>query len=207
MSESSTPPIGNSDRRGESSVELHPLIADRWSPRNLDPTAGLELEQLRPLFEAARWAPSWGNSQPARYLVGIRGSETFDRIADSLSRGNKAWAPAASALVIGIAVVLDEEGHPLPYSEYGLGLATQNLVLQAVAEGMIAHQMAGFDAEAIAEAFGLPDSVEPRVAIALGRVAPPETGPIDLRERDAKPRRRRSLDELVSGEAWGTPAF
>ncbi|ASO17877.1 nitroreductase [Actinoalloteichus hoggarensis] len=202
-----TVPSGTSDHRADSSAALHPLIADRWSPRNLDPTAELTMEQLRPLFEAARWAPSWGNSQPARYLVGIRGTETFDRIAATLSRGNKAWAPAAAALVIGVAVVLDEEGRPLPYGEYGLGLATQNLVLQAVAEGLVAHQMAGFDAAAIAEEFGLPDSVEPRVAIAVGTLAQPDTGPLDLRERDAKPRRRRALDELVSGEAWGTPAF
>ncbi|AOS61067.1 nitroreductase [Actinoalloteichus hymeniacidonis] len=207
MTESAATSVENSDRRAHTSVPLHPLIADRWSPRNLDATAEFSLDQLRPLFEAARWAPSWGNSQPARYLVGLRGSETFERIASTLTRGNKAWAPASAALVVGIAVVLDEEGHPLPYSEYGLGMATQNLVLQAVAEGMIAHQMAGFDAEAIADAFNLPDSVEPRVTIAIGRLAAPGTGPEDLRERDAQPRKRRGLDELVSGEAWGTPVY
>ncbi|AUS78629.1 nitroreductase [Actinoalloteichus sp. AHMU CJ021] len=198
------------ERRGgwaETSAPVHPLIAGRWSPRSLDPTATVSEEALRALFEAARWAPSWGNTQPARYLLGRRGDDTFDRILQTLNRGNRGWAQSAGALVVGVATVLDGTGQPLPYAEYGLGLATQNLVLQAVAEGLVAHQMAGFDSDAVAELFDVPDSHEARVVIAVGHLAAPGTGDPVTRERDARPRVRRDLSELVFHGDWAHPAY
>ncbi|MDP9435886.1 MAG: nitroreductase family protein, partial [Actinomycetota bacterium] len=59
-----TPREPDDDRAG-----LHPLLAARWSPRRFDPDATLTREQLRPLLQAARWAPSAGNTQPVRYAV------------------------------------------------------------------------------------------------------------------------------------------
>ncbi|WP_246843527.1 nitroreductase family protein [Allokutzneria sp. NRRL B-24872] len=194
-------------RPAESSAPLHELIRDRWSPRVLDPKAEITDDQLRALFEAARWAPSWGNSQPARYLVGRRGDETFERIFATLTRGNKSWVAPAGALVLGIAKTRNDEGEPMPYAEYGLGLATQNLVLQAVAEGLVAHQMAGFSAEAAKAAFELPEGVEPLVAIAIGHFGDGADVDPSIVERDTKPRQRKPLSELVFGAGWGDPAF
>ncbi|MFB9906311.1 nitroreductase family protein [Allokutzneria oryzae] len=194
-------------RPAETSAPLHQVIAERWSPRVLDPKAEITDGQLRALFEAARWAPSWGNSQPARYLVGKRGDPTFERIYATLTRGNKSWAGSAGALVLGIAVTRGEDGEPVPYAEYGLGLATQNLVLQAVAEGLVAHQMAGFSPDAAKAAFELPEGMEPLVAIAIGHFGDGEGVDPGLVERDTKPRSRKPLDELVFGSDWGTPAF
>jgi nitroreductase len=74
-----------SDRDAETSVPIHPLLAARWSPRALDPDGVVTDEQLRAVLEAARWAPSNGNTQPARYLVGRRGDETYARLFDLLS--------------------------------------------------------------------------------------------------------------------------
>ncbi|WP_435255996.1 nitroreductase family protein [Streptomyces althioticus] len=37
---------------------VHPLLADRWSPRSFDATHILDDEELVSLLEAARWAPS-----------------------------------------------------------------------------------------------------------------------------------------------------
>ena len=194
-------------RPAESSAPLHELIRDRWSPRVLDPKAEITDDQLRALFEAARWAASWGNSQPARYLVGRRGDETFERIYATLARGNKSWAGAAGALVLGIAVTRNDDGEPMPYAEYGLGLATQNLVLQAVAEGLVAHQMAGFSPDAAKAVFELPEGMEPLVAIAIGHFGDGEGVEQSLIDRDTKPRQRKPLSELVFGSGWGTPAF
>ncbi|SDN32379.1 nitroreductase family protein [Allokutzneria albata] len=194
-------------RPAESSAPLHELIRDRWSPRVLDPKAEITDDQLRALFEAARWAASWGNTQPARYLVGRRGDETFERIYATLTRGNKSWAGAAGALVLGIAVTRNEDGEPMPYAEYGLGLATQNLVLQAVAEGLVTHQMAGFSPDAAKAVFELPEGMEPLVAIAIGHFGDGEGVDRSLIDRDTKPRQRKPLAELVFGSAWGTPAL
>lgn len=191
----------------DSSAELHPLISQRWSPRALDPATEISWTRLRALAEAARWAPSYGNTQPARFIIGRRGEETFDKIFDALNSGNQAWASDAAALIVGTFLQRNEKGD-IPYAEYGLGLAAQNLVLQAVADGFVAHQMAGFVAERLRAHFTLPDDVTPKVVIAVGGPA----GSLDgldegRRERELAPRRRRPLSELVFGADWGVPAF
>ena len=44
------------------SADLHPLLADRRSPRAFDATATLGADQLDLLLDAARWAPSAANT-------------------------------------------------------------------------------------------------------------------------------------------------
>jgi nitroreductase len=46
-----------------------PVILHRWSPRSFDLARDVSAEDLRTLFEAARWAASSSNEQPWRYLV------------------------------------------------------------------------------------------------------------------------------------------
>ncbi|MGW3471524.1 nitroreductase family protein [Saccharopolyspora sp. NPDC000995] len=191
----------------ETSVPLHPLLAQRWSPRALDPDATVSDRQFTALFEAARWAPSWGNTQPAQYIAARRGEATFERIHGTLSRGNKGWTSNAAALAIGVARVVDEDGDPMPYGEYGLALATENLVLQAVAEGLHAHQMAGFDRDAARAEFGIPAEFEPIVAVAVGSLGTLEGMPERLQEKELRPRIRKPLSELVFTETWGEPVF
>lgn len=191
----------------ETSVPVHELIAHRWSPRALDDTAEITVEQLRALLEAARWAPSFGNTQPARYLVGRRGEETYRRILGTLTDRNRSWAHRASALLIGCALSHNKKGE-VPYAEYGLGLAGENLVLQAVAEGLVAHQMAGFDPDAVRTEFRLPDGVRPLVAIAVGVPADPAVlGDQRDIDRETASRTRIPLAEFAFTGSWGTPAF
>ncbi|OLR89680.1 nitroreductase family protein [Actinokineospora bangkokensis] len=192
-----------SDERGPAR-DLHPLIRERWSPRALDPAGEVPREALARVLDAARWAPSYGNTQPARYLVGPRGTDTFDGILALLNRGNRAWAGNAGALLVGCAETVNAKGE-VPYAEYGLGLATENLVLQAVAEGLVAHQMAGFDAAGVAERFALPASVRPLVAIALGVLGSPDLLPEDRRARETAPRERQPLAGTAFTGRWGTP--
>lgn len=189
----------------DTSVPLHPLLAQRWSPRALDPAVELTDEQFIALFEAARWAPSWGNTQPARYIAGRRGDDTFRRIHGTLSRGNHGWTMPAAALAIGVAKTIDDEGEPLPYAEYGVGLATENLALQAVADGLVAHQMAGFDRAAARAEFGIPEGFEPLVAIAVGRQGPMDALPERLQQRELAARSRKPLAEIVFSVTWGSP--
>ncbi|WP_054053737.1 nitroreductase family protein [Alloactinosynnema sp. L-07] len=182
--------------------EPHPLIKARWSPRALDPAGVVPEDALRRMLEAARWAPSYGNTQPARYLVGPRGTSTFDRILACLNRGNQAWAVNAGALLVACASTVNEKG-VIPYAEYGVGLATENLVLQAVAEGLVAHQMAGFDKAAVVAEFDLPETIRPLAAVAVGVLGSPELLPPDKRERETKPRRRKPPEELAFTDRWG----
>lgn len=186
---------------------MHPLISERWSPRAFDPSVELDDAQLHALLEAARWAPSCANLQPARFIVGRRGDSTFKRIFDTLRPGNQSWAGNASALLIGAFVTVDDKGRSIPAAEYGLGLAAENLVLQAVSEGLIAHQMAGFDPDAARAAFDVPAEVQPFVAIAVGGHGSLDVLSEDLRAREVAPRVRKPLSETVFTDSWGNPAF
>ena len=182
----------------------HPLIATRWSPRALDPDADVPADALRRMLEAARWAPSYGNTQPARYLVGPRGSDTFDRVLALLNTGNRVWAHRAGALLVACARTANDKGE-VPYAEYGVGLATENLVLQAVADGLVAHQMAGFDRDGVRREFGLPDDVRPLTAVAVGALGSPDLLDERRRDRETRPRLRLPAEELSFTGMWGTP--
>ncbi|HJQ47647.1 MAG TPA: nitroreductase family protein [Amycolatopsis sp.] len=191
----------------EASAPIADLIAERWSPRALDETGEVTWAQLRALLEAARWAPSFGNTQPARYLVGRRGDDTYQRILATLTPRNQAWAHRASALLVAIMVTRNEKGE-IPYAEYGLGLAGQNLVLQAVAEGLVAHQMAGFDADAVRREFDVPADATPLVAIGVGTAADPEVlGNERLVARERATRRRLPLPDIAFTGTWGKAAL
>lgn len=193
--------------RASAGYGVHPLIAGRWSPRGLDPAAEVSDDELLVLFEAARWAASAGNLQPARYLVGRRGSRTHERIFGVLKPSNQRWAGAAAALVLGIAVTADESGRAIPYARYDLGQASAQLALQAVAGGLVAHQMAGFLPDAARAEFALPQHHEPTVVVAIGRLGGTEGLPQDLRERELRPRTRRPLADTVFTGDYGSPAF
>lgn len=187
-------------------MPVHPLIAARWSPRALDPDGKVTDEQLRAVLEAARWAPSHGNTQPARFLVGRRGDETYARIFELLSKRNKGWAHPAAVLMLACAATENEKGQ-VPMPEYGVGLAAENLVLQAVAEGLVAHQMGGFNKEGAKLVFSLPLDVEPQTVIALGTLGSPDLLDEERRAKELAPRRRKPLSEIAFTGEWGNPVF
>ena len=45
------------------SRSIHPLLAGRWSPSRFDPAHEIAPDEIEVLLQAARWAPSAGNSQ------------------------------------------------------------------------------------------------------------------------------------------------
>jgi nitroreductase len=199
--------VSNVRKPAVTSVPIAAAMAERWSPRALDASSEVGPDQVRALLEAARWAPSFGNTQPARYLVGVRGTPSFDAILAALNSGNRAWAHRASLLLIGVMVTTNEKGS-VPYAEYGLGLASENLVLQAVELGLVAHQMAGFSADAVRSAFSLPDDAVPKVAIAVGSPGHPDVLEEDWRvEREKAERVRVPLEEFAFTDQWGKPAL
>ncbi|MEU0885574.1 nitroreductase family protein [Lentzea sp. NPDC005914] len=185
---------------------MNELISQRWSPRAFDPDATVSDDELRVLLEAARWAPSHGNSQPARFIVGKRGTPTFAAIYETLRPGNKTWAHLASVLLIGCVITQDSRGD-LPNIEFGLGLAMENIALQAVDLGLIAHMMGGFDKTAAHESFNMPDDVRPLVVMALGHLGNLEDLPDDLQAREQRERRRHPLSETAFTGTWGQSLF
>lgn len=184
-------------RIADTSAPVLDPIASRWSPRSFDEAHSLPEGALRGVFEAARWAPSASNTQPWRFIIARRGGEAFAKVEAALLGFNQQWAGRAAALIVNLAQTVDAEGKALPWAEYDLGQAVATYSLQARAEGLYAHQMGGFDPEAIRVAFGLTDAVKPVSVTALGAIGEPEQLPEALREREVAPRARMELDDIV----------
>jgi nitroreductase/ubiquinone/menaquinone biosynthesis C-methylase UbiE len=178
-------------------LNIHPLMAQRWSPRAYDPDYELSDLALANLLEAARWSPSFHNSQPWRFIVGRHGDEVYARLFDCVWDTNRQWAFASAALICGLTTLRDDNGAELPTARFDTGQAVAHLTLQAQAEGLYSRQMAGFDADAVRHAFELPDGYEPCVVIAVGALGNAQSLPEKWRHREGVGRMRRSLNELL----------
>jgi nitroreductase len=194
MTSSSSAVISKS---ADTTAALHPLLADRWSPRAFDAAHDVSPQQLSTLLEAARWAPSANNSQPWRFMVAPRETAAHEALFGTLGAPNQRWAGAAGALILVAAETVDDAGIARPYAAYDTGQAVHALVTQAHAEGLSVHQMGGFDKGAAAEAFSLAESVMPLVVIAVGRHDAQLALPEPFATRESAPRTRLPVDELL----------
>src|SRR6476646_19819 len=184
-------------KTASTAVSVHPLLAERWSPRGFDQAHEIGGEAVAALLEAARWAPSAQNSQPWRFLVTRRGEPAHDRLFAALAPGNQAWAGAASALILVAARTADADGRPQPWALYDTGQAVAALVTQAQADGLAVHQMGGFDTDAVRAGFGLADGLTPVVVLAVGRQDSEAGLPELLAAREAAPRTRHPVSDLL----------
>jgi nitroreductase len=184
------------------------VLAGRWSSRAIDPDQPVSRAQLAVLLEAARWAPSSGNVQPWRYLVfDAEVPEARAQARDCLRRGN-VWAHRAPVLLLSLVDrCWPDSTDPNPSALHDVGAASLSLVLQAMAEGLVAHQMAGFDRARARERFAVPDRLDPVAFIAVGH--PGRTDLLDDRRRDREqaPRRRRPISATAFVGRWDGPPF
>jgi nitroreductase len=179
-----------------------PTILHRWSPRSFADRDVSE-KDLRTIFEAVRWAMSSFNEQPWRFLVGRRGSETYEKILGTLGPFNQMWAATAPVLIMGAAkTTFSHDSSPNRVAFFDLGAASGYLALQAAALGLAVHQMAGFDPEAARKAFGIPEEYVLGSAMALGYQGDPEALPREqMVKQEISPRTRKALGEFV-WENW-----
>ncbi len=186
---------------------LHELMWRRFSPRAFCDRL-LAPEHLASVFEAARWAPSSRNEQPWSFVLAPRdGGAAFERLLACLSRGNRAWARHAPLLALALArPCFAADGSINPHARHDLGLAVAQLVLQAVAFGIHARQIAGFDAESARAACAVPAECEPVSVIALGYPGRADRLSDELRARERAERQRRPLQEFVFIGTHGRPA-
>jgi nitroreductase len=183
-----------------------PIFHERWSPRAFA-HRDLSAAELANVFEAARWAASSSNLQPWRFLVGTRNSATHNKIHEALVDFNKEWAGHAPVLILGTALAVNPKtGKPNAYALYDLGAATSYLTLQAAAQGLVAHQMAGFSHETARRLLEIPESYALGSVIALGYQGELAALPNPtLVERELAPRERKPLSEIAFS-AWDVPA-
>jgi nitroreductase len=185
-------------KKAETSVPIHPVLANRWSPRSFDSKAEISTEDMTAFIEAARWAPSAFNSQPWNFIISRRGDERFLKICETLSGFNQVWAPTASALIVMVVQTKDDENKPRPIPLFDAGLAVAHLSVEAHHRGFIVHQMIGFDKEKMNSTFNISEGLDSIVVLAIGKQAPLENLPEGpAREREILPRERRPLKDLI----------
>jgi nitroreductase len=191
------------DRRADTRVPIHPVLAARWSPRAFDESVDLTHEQITAVLEAARWAATWGDRQPVRFVVGLRGDPTFTAIGELLKRGNS-YAKHAGALILTCADEGPDE-KTARYAAVDAGAAMAQLTIEAFARGLVAHPMAGFDADRARTVFGLPDEFRPYAVVAVGLLGDYASVDPAVIERDARGRQRLSLEDIAFADRWGRP--
>src|SRR4030088_1238912 len=90
-------------KHAETDHPIHELMAQRWSPYCFSKKL-ISKEDLRSLFEAARWAASSYNEQPWSYIVARQEQkEEFERLLPCLVEANQRWACNVPVLALGIA--------------------------------------------------------------------------------------------------------
>ncbi len=194
------------EKPAATSVPIHDLMTRRWSPRAFDANRPVSRAQLASLLEAARWAPSCNGVEPWRYLIWdrARDPEGFQRAFDCLSDSNKRWVQYVPLLLLSIASPdLLGGGRPNRYTQHDTGMATVCLTLQAVALGLAAHQMAGFDAEKARVAFSIPADCTPMAMIAVGYQASPDVLDDETKKKELTARARKPLGERFFEGGWG----
>lgn len=175
---------------------LHPLLSRRWSPLRFDETHELGHDDVSLLLEAARWAPSAGNSQPWAFVVGRRGDRVHERLVGHLFPSSRRWATTAALLVANLShrLVESTDWEFSEFSHYDLGQAVAHLTLQAQALGLGVRQFRAFDREGIAADFDVPSHWEVTSMAAIGRAPCDQEAPT---AEESPSRRRLSLEEIL----------
>lgn len=186
---------------------INDLIKNRYSTRAFSEKL-IEEEVIVSLFEAARWAPSGGNEQPWRFIAAAKNDpESYEKVLNALSDGNKLWAQNAPLLIVGVTK-LDRgiEKKLNKYAFYDLASSVANLTLQATSMDLYVRQMGGFNPLAVRELFDIPENYEPAIVLAVGYKGDLDNLPENMKLREGAPRQRKPLSEIVFSGRFGNPS-
>lgn len=194
------------EKPATTAAPIHELMQRRWSTRAFDASRAVSREEIVAMLEAARWSPSCNGVEPWRFIVCDRTTDasSFDRAFDCLSAGNKLWVKNAPLLILAVASSDTlSGGRPNRFAQYDTGMAMMSLCLQAVALGLAAHQMAGYDVEKARTAFDVPADCMPMAMVAVGKQAAPDVLDAETKAKELAPRIRKALGERFFEGVWG----
>lgn len=183
-------------------MDVIEAIKARRSIRRYKPDPVKE-EDLQVVLEAARWAPSWANTQCWRFVV-ARDPEVKAKLVETLV---SVWAdnPAIPAIVSAPVVIvacaeLGKSGYYRgqlatdkgDWFMFDVALAMQNLMLAAYSLGLSTVTVGIFDAKKAAQILGLPEGI---VCVTMT--------PLGYPDQEPKARPRRELSELLFYDRYG----
>ena len=155
---------------------------------------------LEQVLEAARWAPSWANTQSWRFVT-VKDEKIRAQLADVLSPNNPATDAVKNAPVVIVACAQTGRagcyrGEPVTdkgdyWYMFDAGLAMQNLVLAAHALGLGTVHIGAFDAGKAADVLGVGEGF-----------CVVEMTPLGYPDQEAKAPPRKELSEIVSQDKF-----
>lgn len=157
--------------------------------------------EVEAVLDAARWAPSWANTQCVRWIV-VRDAETRMKLADTLPPGNPANDAMRTVPVVLVACAETgragfKGGDPATdkgdsWYMFDVASAAQSLMLAAHALGLGTVHVGLFDSKKAEEIVGVPDNVRVVELIPLGHPAKQPSGP-----------GRKELSEIAFRDRYG----
>jgi nitroreductase len=191
------------EKPANNNFQILETLRQRWSPRAFSDRM-VEKEKLQSIFEAARWAPSSMNEQPWRFIVGIKGDDSWQRIYDSLVQWNQQWAGNAPVLIMNLGKkTFAYKGRPNGTYQYDTGQAVAMMTIEAQNLGLYAHQIGGFSQQKAAEVLQIPEDYHPISITALGYYGDPSSLPEDIQESEQAERKRHLLQDIVFSGKFG----
>lgn len=151
-------------------------------------------EELEAVVAAAAYAPSWKNTQIARYIA-VTDPEKKQRLADECMLGfalNQKTASHAPALVV-VTMVTGRSGYERDgsfsttqgthWQSFDAGIATQTFCLAAHALGLGTVVMGIFDENKVAALLGIPAGQQAAAILAIGH---PDETPAAPKRKDVE---------------------
>ena len=181
-------------------MEVLEAIKARRSIRKYKPTP-VDDKVLGLILEAARLAPSWGNTQCWRFVV-VSDDDTRNRLADTLNPTNPVMDALRrqAPLVIVACAKLGESGFSNgekatdknEWFMFDVALAMEHLVLAAHSLGLATVYVGRFDAKKVAEILAVPQGYR---AVAMT--------PLGYPDQVRDPRPRKELSEIIFYNRFG----
>jgi nitroreductase len=174
--------------------ELLELIISRQSDRKYSDRQ-IEKDKLDRIVEAGRMAPSACNAQPWKFII-VNDPGLVLKVADAASAkliGMNSFVAQASVIIVVVrekSNMSSKVGATIKnkdYSLFDIGIATENICLQAKAEGLGSCIIGWFDEKMIRKLLEIPRSKRVELLITLG---------YSLSEQREK--RRKPVEEKVS---------
>lgn len=159
-------------------MDLYDVVRARRSVRKFTPDP-VDEGVLDRLLEAAQWAPSWAHSQCCEVVV-VSNPEGKAALQASLPPTNPAFRAMVDApLVVAFCAKTGKSGFYKgqaatvrgDWMMFDVGLAMQNFMLAAHAEGLATVCVGLFDAAAAGRAVGVPEGIEVISLTPLGHPA------------------------------------
>ncbi len=172
------------------------VVASRRSVRAYQDKP-VEQEKLDRILEAARWAPSWANKQSPHFIV-ITDKTKIAELAGEF----RVWLKQAPVVVVACADPERSGFHDeMDYFLVDVGIALQQLVLAATAEGLGTCWVGAFAENHLRQALEVPEGIKIVAYTPLGYPAAENPNTQRIRN-NAGSDRRKPLETFVHREKW-----